>query len=180
MVRGSSELLDQAMRLLIACLLALLCSQLVLAEPVPVTIWQKEKRIRPEPGDTVRLQRSPFTFVFQLKQDEHVGLVAGVGSPPEKLQAFEPGHGMAGPYDGLLLTWDAFHYFNTEKSPNDLPPRLLLWDRRNDLYYWQPATVYDNTHRPAKEIQWKDVPDFKVIIRKDGFEDTAFEIEWVD
>ena len=164
------------MKNLLALLLVLFCFQGVLAEQVPVTIWQKEKRTQPVTGDIVTLQRGPFTLLLPLADKENIGLAAGPGNPPHELKAFELGRGMAGPYDGLFLTWEAFHYFHVDSSVG--PPRMELWDPAKGLYYWKPLKVYDNTGATAIELDWDTVPDLTFIVRKDGFEDKQFQIKW--
>lgn len=166
------------MRHYLVLLLFCLCSQLALADQVPVTIWQKETRYRPVSGDTIALQRGSFTLILPIKAKESVSMAAGSGEPPSKLESFGPGRGMAGPYDGLFLTWDAFHYFHIDRSVGD--PRMDLWDRKEGLYFWKPQKLYDNTGTSAREMDWAFAPNVTVIVRKDGFEDTSFRVKWVD
>jgi hypothetical protein len=147
------------------------------AETLPITIWQKESRWQPSQGQVVKLNRGPFTLVLPLARGENMGLLAAEGKAPEPLEGFDPGHGMAGPYDGLFLSWDAFHYFHVD---DDLP-RAELWDREKNRYFWEAGKLYHNYGMgPAKEVSWDEVDDLNLIFRKDGFEDLTIRIHWVD
>lgn len=148
-----------------------------LGETLPLTIWQKESRWQPVQGEVVKLNRGPFTLVMPLDKGEHLALVAAEGPTPDELTAFEPGHGMAGPYDGLFLTWDASHFFHVD----DELPRAELWNRKQKSYFWEADRLYRNYGLgPAEEISWNAVSDLTVIVRKDGYEDLTFHIHWVD
>lgn len=168
------------MRTLLSLLIFLLLGQAVLAEPVPVTIWQKEHRFQPAPGETLHLQRGTFNLVMPLKVDHAFSMVAASGPRPPKQDLFAPGHGMAGPYDGLFLTWDGFHYFYLDPTEAEEYERAELWDRTKGLYFWKPVKVYDNTGSPAKEMSWADVPNLTLVFRKKGFEELTFYVDWID
>jgi hypothetical protein len=150
----------------------------VSAETLPVTIWQKERRFQPKQGQTIRLQRGSFTLVLPLKVREWIGLVAAPGPVPTPLESFDPGRGLAGPYDGLFLTWEAFHYFHVDTESGD--PRMALWDRQKGLYHWRADRFYDLSGESPLEMDWSEVPDATLIFRKDGFEDLTVHLEWVD
>ena len=164
----------------IATLIALMQLIFVLpasAETLPLTVWQKETRMRPVSGDTLHLNRASFTLVLPLKPGEHLDLLAAEGEGPEILTGFDPGHGMAGPYDGLFLTWDGFHYFLVDADG----PRAELWDRELGQYYWKARKLYRNYGSgPAVEIPWSEVKNLTLIVRKEGYEDLTFTIDWVD
>ena len=112
-----------------------------------------------------------------IKVGESIGMVAGEsGAQPSTLEAFGPGRGMAGPYDGVFLTWEAFHYFHIDAE--DGTPRMDLWDRDSNLYYWKALRFYDNTGSSAEELDWSEIPDFTLIFRKDGFDELRVKVEW--
>ena len=165
------------MKKFLISLLLLLCSGQVLAETLPLTIWQKESRWQPVDGQVIDMYRGPFTLVLPLAPGENAGVLAAEGEAPAELTGFEPGHGMAGPYDGLFLSWDAFHFFHVD----DDMPRAELWDREKKQYFWKAGKVYRNYGLgPAEEIPWDQVKDLTVIVKKDGFDDLTFRINWVD
>ena len=136
MVGSTSEFLDSTgvgvkLRLILFLLLAL--AAVGLADPVPITIWQKEHRYQPEPGETLRLQRGKFTLVMPLQADgEALSLLSAAGPQPDS-PLFQPGQGMAGPYDGLFLTWEGFHYFYLDPQEAEKYRRAELWDREQGL-----------------------------------------------
>jgi hypothetical protein len=147
------------------------------AETLPVTIWQKESRWQPTQGQVLRLNRGPFTIVMPISPGENVGLLAAEGVAPERLEGFDPGHGMAGPYDGLFLSWGAYHYFHVDADG----PRAELWDRKKNSYFWEAGKLYRNYGQgPAEVMSWDEAKDLTLILRKDGFEELTFQIEWVD
>ena len=164
-------------RAVVVFLLILFYSGVVSAETLPLTIWQKETRWQPTDAQTIDLHRGPFTLVLPLGPGEHVDVLAAEGDAPEELTGFEPGHGMAGPYDGLFLSWDAFHYFHMA----DDAPRAELWDRDKKQYFWKAGKVYRNYGlEPAEEVSWDELKDLTVIVRKEGFTQLTFRINWVD
>lgn len=165
------------MKKAVVVFLLVLFSGVVSAENLPLTIWQKETRSQPKDGQTINLNRGPFTLVLPLGSGEHVDVLAAEGDVPDELTAFDPGHGMAGPYDGLFLSWDAFHYFHIY----DDAPRAELWDRDKKQYFWKAGKVYRNYGLgPAREVPWDELEDLTVMVRKDGFDDLTFRINWVD
>jgi len=165
------------MKKAVVVFLLVLFSGVVSAENLPLTIWQKETRSQPKDGQTINLNRGPFTLVLPLGSGEHVDVLAAEGDVPDELTAFDPGHGMAGPYDGLFLSWDAFHYFHIY----DDTPRAELWDRDKKQYFWKAGKVYRNYGLgPAREVPWDELEDLTVMVRKDGFDDLTFRINWVD
>lgn len=147
------------------------------AEPVPLTIWQKEKRFQPQQGDEITLQRGPFRLVFPLQKGESVGIA---GAPeedrPQDVQAFEPGRGMAGPYDGFFLDWEAHHYLYYDyEDPQD---RADLWDRRDGLCSWKVTRLYERCGDELCELDFERAPDLILILRKDGYQDLEFRVHW--
>lgn len=148
------------------------------AETLPLVIWQKEKRVQPQEGQTLRLQRGPFTLVAPLQGKEDIAVVAAFGPRPDKMTAFDPGHGMAGPYDGLYLTWEGAHYFFVDDSLGD--KRMGLWDRQRGLSHWKARRLFDNTGSRAKQLSWENAPPLSLIVRKKGFEDLNFRVIWAD
>lgn len=164
------------MRILFFLLIIVMFSP-VEAETLPVTLWQKETRHILEQGDTIRLDRGTFHLVMPLEVGKSIGLVAAASDTrPDKLEAFGPGRGMAGPYDGIFLTWEAFHFFHIDKETGI--PRMDLWDRKHNLYHWKVQRFYDNTQSPARELEWTNIPDFTLIFRKEGYEDLTVGVEW--
>lgn len=147
-----------------------------LAKPVPVVLWQSEKRIEPRDGETIHLNRRPFRLVIPLKKGEHLGVTGGVGVPPKPLTAFEPGHGMAGPYDGFFLDWEAHHYFYYD--PEDPRDRVDLWDRSRGLTTWEVKTFYRRVGSELQDLSWTGLPSITMVVRKDGYQDRTFTIRW--
>ena len=160
----------------LAVLLTLVLGWEAWAEPVPLTIWQKEKRYRPSQGQIIRLQKGPFTALLPLSKGESVALAAMACPLPASLTAFNEGTGMAGPYDGLYLTPDAHHYFYLDDQSDD--QRTGAWDPGQHIRYWKPSKLYDNTDSPAVEIPWEKAPNLTLIVRKEGFDDLIFYIVW--
>ena len=186
MVRIASDLVDTPRLtiplnrvLLVLFLLWLSLLTPAWAETLPFTIWQSEKRYLIKNGDTVRLHRRPFNIVTELKGSESLGLVAAEGKrKPEDFLGFGDARAMAGPYDGLYLTWSAYHNFYIGKTTHDI--RMHLWDRGRGLSYWRVNRLFDNEQAEAQEIAWKDCQDLYFLVRKRGFSDIEFKIRWID
>ncbi len=147
------------------------------AEPVPLTIWQKEKRYQPRPGEVITLQPGPFRLVFPLQKGESLGITGGQPEErPQDLQAFEPGHGLAGPYDGFLLDWEAHHYLYYDyEDPQD---RAQLWDRREGLCTWEVRRLYQRQGDELVLLKDEDAPELILVLRKEGYQDLEFRIRW--
>ncbi len=161
------------------CSLLLLATTLpALAETVPITIWQKEKRWQPQQEDTIRLQRGPFFLIAPIQGKEWLEIVSGVGDRPEPMQGFVPGRGLAGPYEGFFLTWQAYHYFDIDKGHG--PPRMALWNAKDGLYYWRPTKLYDLSGDTPVELDWQRAPNLTLVLRKKNFEDLTLFVKWVD
>lgn len=178
MVCLSIEQVDPKIVRVFVCLLLLLsvCGSSV-AETLPVTVWQKESRWQPKQGDTLKLNRGPFTLVIPLAPGEDVGLLAAEGKRPDPFTGFDPGHGMAGPYDGLFLSWQGFHYFHIDSEG----PRADLWDRQKNRYYWKAKKLYRNySPGEVENLKWDEANNLTLIFRKDGFEDLTVYVNWVD
>lgn len=166
------------MRTLVFTLLLLsLLAPPVYAEPVPLTIWQKEKRIKVQPGQVITLQRQPFRLVFPLLKDESLAICGGVrGLRPDKLIAFEPGHGMAGPYDGFFLDWEAHHYLYYD--PTDPRDRADLWDRSRGLCTWEVTQFYERVGGGVEVVAPERLQEQQWILNKAGFEPLEFTVRW--
>ena len=138
------------MKKAVVVFLLVLFSGVVSAENLPLTIWQKETRSQPKDGQTINLNRGPFTLVLPLGSGEHVDVLAAEGDVPY------------------------FHIY-------DDAPRAELWDRDKKQYFWKAGKVYRNYGLgPAREVPWDELEDLTVMVRKDGFDDLTFRINWVD
>jgi len=157
--------------------LIIVCSAIAaVADPAPVTIWQKETRLQPQAGDVVSLNRGPFYLIFGLEEQGTVSLLAAEGEISNTAEAFGPGRAMAGPYDGLYLTPQAYHYFFVDLE--DSPPRMSLWDPHRELYFFKVQKLFDNTGDSPHPLTWQEVQDLDLIVRKEGESDIRFTIHW--
>ena len=167
----------------ILAILCLLCTLLTAcpaaAEPVvPVTIWQKERRVMVGQGDVLTLQSGPFFLILPMQKADILSLAVGPSPAPSKLEAFEPGRGMAGPYLGsLFLDWQAHHYFDYD--PEVGPSRTELWDRpKAQVYYRVTELLRRQSDGELRQLSWEEAPNLEFIVRKEGFEELRFQVRW--